>query len=480
MIINQYLQTISLFIKIIDTRHYLIETTTLEKSENIDIFDIMISWLNKLEKDTADIIKIYYSRKEIINQLDSERISNDLKDSQISFKCILENFKFIPIQTPNDILKRLVEQTIKIHVPQEFKIENFILKNIYAFNFSESEMKKPPFNSDETNKHLVPVVLSMTAVYIDNPLLWPLILHEYGHAIYNSEKNRKNATSLKDQIKVLKEEEGIGIEDNQIFSNIAEVFSDLFGINYYGYAYFFAFFFHEVLSKDVNALLNLKHKSKEEPDKLIFEHTSHPPSLIRLQYMLKELNKNDNGSHIFDGFNEFINPIIDEYNNKILTEIPDNNTIYFKIYDLVSEYYREDSINIFGNNKCDVDTKVVDQLYSYLNDKLPIGTYIHDEAGYLKDFINNKNKNFDLALPSKISDIIISGWKYFLQNIIIPLYTNPNNYLPNTPIDKKDKKIMEANLEKFKIEYLYLLNNIIYSIETSVITSYYSGDNNDR
>ncbi|MDY0278410.1 MAG: hypothetical protein RBQ97_10050, partial [Acholeplasma sp.] len=331
---NIYLQGISLLIKIIDTKNYLIENEIFEKSENREIFDTMNRWVDNVENEINEILSLYiskFSRSEIIDELFLKSSYEQIKYNQIVFKCILENFKFIPIQTPGDILKLLVQQTITTHVSQEAKVGNIILKNIYEFNFSESEMKKPPVR--ELNQKTVPVVLSMTAVYSNNPLLWPLILHEYGHAIFNTQENQKKSRLIKKQIKVFMKDNNI--DENILDNNIAEVFSDLFGINYYGETYFFAFFFHEVLFNDVNTLLNLETTNNSTE----FKYTSHPPSLIRVKYMIKELNKYAIKSDNFEKFSSFLKPMLDRYDQEMSVKIPNNKEIYFKIYELVSEYY---------------------------------------------------------------------------------------------------------------------------------------------
>lgn len=466
---NIFLQTISILIKIIDTKDYLDENKTLEKSENIDIFKIILSWLNNLESLTNATLNTYFTdsfRKSVIGEPQLTSMNNELTSNQTSFKYILENFKFIPIQTPNDVLKRLVQQTITSHLPQEEIIDNFILKNIYAFNFSESEMKKPL--TVETDKKSIPVVLSMTAVYNNNPLLWPLILHEYGHAIFNSETIQKNVNSLDNEIKKFMMNNGISIDDKKISNYYAEIFSDLFGINYYGEAYFFAFFFHEILLNDINSVLNLEYKKN---NKLIFKHTSHPPSLIRVQYMIKELQKN---KMTFITSKPFISLILQEYEN-IYNNIANEGKIYFEIYNGLSKSCREKE-NIFGNNKYIVNKKVRNQLYNHLTNKMPIGTYIPDEKTFLKEF--NPEDNFDLALPCDIRDIVNAGWRYFLENMVISLYKKTEEDLSGMEADER-KIIITTHINNFMNEYTFLLKNLIYSIETSVITSNYSGDNND-
>ena len=465
---NIYLQGISLLIKIIDTKNYLIENEIFEKSENREIFDTMNRWVDNVENEINEILSLYiskFSRSEIIDELFLKSSYEQIKYNQIVFKCILENFKFIPIQTPGDILKLLVQQTITTHVSQEAKVGNIILKNIYEFNFSESEMKKPPVR--ELNQKTVPVVLSMTAVYSNNPLLWPLILHEYGHAIFNTQENQKKSRLIKKQIKVFMKDNNI--DENILDNNIAEVFSDLFGINYYGETYFFAFFFHEVLFNDVNTLLNLETTNNSTE----FKYTSHPPSLIRVKYMIKELNKYAIKSDNFEKFSSFLKPMLDRYDQEMSVKIPNNKEIYFKIYELVSEYYGSGESTVFGGTKYSGKKDVVKQLYECLIDKMPIGTYKknNEEVHFTN---SDKNEIFDLALPSKIIDIINSGWKYFLQNLILPLYNNQENKIQYTSNEAYIK--MKKDLDTFKIDYLYLLNNIIYSIETSVITSNYLGD----
>ena len=98
----------------------------------------------------------------------------------------------------------------------------------------------------------------------------------------------------------------------------------------------------------------------------------------------------------------------------------------------------------------------------------------------IKELLKLSEKRFDIETNNQTLDIIYTGWKYLILDMIAKLYdvSDYEKYLKYSEIDIKKIKagVMENKMLKFANEYDFMGKNINYSIETSVIVSNYLED----
>lgn len=450
--------------KIIDAQQYIESCRVFEKSENRDILNFVENWLDILKEEiNIGVLSPYYISPEPITPNGTQIISNKLNDYYGALNSIFENMKYIPIQPPAYTLRTMVNE-IDSSIPDELKISNIYFKNITQYNFTESKMNRPGIFIENTTNLIssIPNVLSMTVIYHQNPLMWPLIFHEYGHTIYTTIKKQSQYTEIRNNIIRHCKGKKLNVPANTLESIISEAFSDLFAINHYRSNYLFAFYFHEILRSDIKLLLNLR---KKKP----FEIEKYPPSAIRFKQMVKELNDKeyDKNDEALEKLLEYHKP----YQSKIDELIQQKVSVDFiEFYNVV---YTEISKLFPKNDEIDIDLKLIDILHKNLYSKQPVSTS-HGDRKDLKMLLQSNQKKFDIEVNNKIIDIIYSAWKYLILDIIIKLYGMPDyeDYLENSEVEiEKGTKKIEILFSKFNHEYKFLNRNINYSIETSLIVS---------
>ena len=406
----------------------------------------MDKWLQKIQEDIESIIFKQYLDKDCLKDTENDSNFERLQEEYTAFFRTIINLRYVPIQPPFFTLKYMVnEPVIK---PEEFRISNLHFKSIFEFNFTEAVMLKPKIDDSDSRETIGPLpnVLSIAVTYQHNPLMWPLIFHEYGHAVYDShvEKDKKNKDRKKRITDFCKSQKiDLTKQNVQNLNNcITEIYSDLFGIHYYGSNYFMSFYFHEILDADCDALLNFDETG-------IFQFRSHPPSLVRMDYMISELKK----INIYDN-NDCLKRMIKyhesfkNYIKKSNKKIPDEYVLLYQfIYNEISTSLKKPSISI--------DKEKICQLTSQLKNMEPIGTSPR-EGLKLKKALRSDGQ-FDIEIDNKIIDIITTGWNYLLLDLIQKSYDSYSTY----PI------------KKFKEDYIFLMKNLNYSMETSVIVSGY-------
>jgi len=442
--------------KITDASMYVNSCLTLEQMENQKILIYISAWLDQIKKDVEEKIFSYYTRSDKFEEFEDTFIPEDLSKKCQAFKEIIENFQYVPIQPPFFTLKTSVDEITRSNIPDELKIRNIIFKNISEFNFTESLLKQPNYERDiqksiNNSVGSIPVVHSMTVTYHFNPLMWPLIFHEYGHSVFHTIHTKSKVEEKIKQIRIANRDPNLRVNDDILLTCISEVYSDLFALNYYSKNYFLAFYFHEMLASDLNGLFNLD--ACDVPKRF----QDHPPSIVRMKYLYDEMKKkNIHKDEIFkklEGYNKYLLSI---YPDKI-KKIPElERELYGIIYQEMSSLFDDNVPHKFDFNQ-------ITKMNRLLQDRLPIGTMYKDTKIPLKTALSRKgNKNFDLETENKIIDIIYAGWKYVIVNLCDELYSNAT----------------EEKIEKFSKDYSFFIKNISYSIETSVIVSSYLRDSN--
>jgi len=442
--------------KITDASMYVNSCLTLEQMENQKILIYISAWLDQIKRDVEEKIFSYYTRPDGFKEFENTFIPENLSKKCEAFKEIIENFQYVPIQPPFFTLKTTVDEATRTNIPDELKIRNIIFKNIPEFNFTESLLKQPNYERDiqksiNNSVGSIPVVHSMTVTYHFNPLMWPLIFHEYGHSVFHTIHTKPKIEEKIRQIRIANTDPRLRIDDDILLTCISEVYSDLFALNYYSKNYFLAFYFHEMLCPDINGLFNLDacecHK--------IFQ--DHPPSIVRMRYLYDEMKKkNIHKDEIFTKLEEYNKYLLTIYPEKIKTIPEAERELYDTIYKEMSSLFDENVPHKFDNNQIKIMTGL-------LQDRLPIGSMYKDKKIPLKTALLRKgNKKFDLETDNKIIDIIYAGWRYVILNLCDELYSDAS----------------EEKIEKFTKDYSFFVKNISYSIETSVIVSSYLRDSN--
>ena len=460
-----FMRTMSLYMKTINTRHYIEECSVFEREENQKILELIGAWLGKLEEDIKEEILSSYNYPEVMGKYDIEQISDILYEKNDAFKSIVDNMKYVPIQPPFLTLKTMIDEILS-NVTDEARAENIYYKNISEYNFTESKMKNPRYRNKvkeeiRTKIGHIPDVLSMTVLYHNNPLMWPLIFHEYAHIIFERIKHKDRYSEMYSRIRV--ESENLNLDQVKLDAIISEIFSNIFAINSYQVIYFYAFCFHEIYSSNMNQLVDFP------------ENGSHPPSSIRMKYMIREISKRGfDKDEAFQIVIETQKEFSDELYRKV-DEKADKRILglFDRIYGEISCLFDDEFI---FSRKIEIDHVVIKDLHDKLRNRYPIGTSYDKNINLRNDLIHEDI--FNIEVNNNVTSMIYAGWKFLLLDILHSFFTTPSHkaYLKNCRLrsDETDgKKNIEIKVLKFLKEFKFLLSNIIYSMETSMIVSYY-------
>jgi hypothetical protein len=476
-----FLRAINLKMKIIDARSYVDLCYIYEKGENIRILNIIQTWLSILNIDLDRIISDYYQYPKFLTDVKIRMISDEIDKSIQKFDFIIYNLKFLPILPTSPILDMVTSEIIPKIPSDELKIKEIYFKNITEFNFEGTKMKEPPLVDEQKNKIRqkfgeVPKVLSMSVVYNNNPLLWPLIIHEYGHVIYKIIKKKDEMKDIIKELTLKFPNKSANIDDN-----ISEIFSDLFAINYYGSSYLFAFYFHEILMNNKQKLLDL------DDNNTIKENLSHPPSAIRFEYMKTELKKRKQMPHddALEKLMEYHQPFSERITKKRNVHYKhEDNQFFEKTYENISEHFKV--LKILPDRKDGIISSSIEDLSKNLIERLPISaTYKPEkdlrEALKMKgELFDNDDSNeiFDIEEYNEILKIIYVGWRHLILDIIDDFYEkSADDYLTNVDLKfKEEDSDILKKIKKFSNQYEFLMKDLIYSIETAIVISNYSGD----
>lgn len=446
----------NLYIQLTNLVLYVESCKILEQTENQIILDYIVSWSTELKKELASHEINAYKNPTIIGPMEERDHHISLCEKCKRFLTIEKNSQYIPIQPPLFALKSMVNEIERNRLKNERKI---FFKNIPKFNFTESRLGEPEFNNKikrELTKKLGerPTVLSMAVIYQSNPLMWPLLFHEYGHAEYDEMcktglffEGRFGAAHT-----VAAQE---GVPTKYLDDWISEIFSDLFALRYYGSNYFFAFCFHVILSCNDKELLHL-----DEDDRI--KKSQHPPPYIRLKYLIKAYQKNSfsNEDIAFNKLVEYLSPLISK-----LDKIVDSQDTKYKSCLKVFDTIADECPKFIKADEFPINIELIKKLENKLKQKHPIGTIFNGSNEEYAIKLRSANESFDLDSPTKISDIIFAGWSTLINYHFARFYENQNTY-PLFDASKKPK-------ENFSGEYIFFIRNITYSIETSVIVSSY-------
>lgn len=455
-----YLKTINLYCQTINALTYINDCYTLEQLENQNIITYISEWLLLLKTDLeSDLIKIHKlnNSSEPIND---KLLAKEINQKYDMFNTIVENFRFVPLQPPFFTLRAMVEEAEKKNIiPNPSKISNIYFKNIPQFEFTEKRMGEPEYHSQKPDNKkekiknkvggTIPHVLSMTVIYQYNPLMWPLLFHEYGHFVFKNNHMKNDIQECIDKILTEKKKLNSDVSDDIIKACINEVYCDLYAINCYSTNYFLAFFFCQMI--DDSNFDKITNYDFSKP---------HPPSHVRIDYMIKELKKRG-----FLKDNDAVKSIIQQQNSFII-ENTDKIDTYYKKYQLLFNFiYDNVSLLFDGYQKYNFKKPEIEELVQCLKNKMPIGTVCKNREN-LKEILQTRDKKFNVDSDNNIIDIIQTGWRFFILHLCEKLYSD-RNYLVFSSDDDH---------ETFYKDYTFFIKNLNYSIETSVIVSSYLGD----
>lgn len=451
-----FLRAMNLYIQLTNLSLYVESCKILEQTENQKILDYIIRWSNELKKELSSQEISKYKFPGLIDTHDEKADSASLCEKYGRFLTLVKNTQYIPIQPPLFTLKSMVAEVENDRIRSE---KNIFLKNISKFDFTESRLSAPGFTVNvrrQIDKDLgeTPVVLSMAVIYHNNPLMWPLLFHEYGHTVFDDKKEHGLFIGgAFTAINTFAEENGVPKE--YIKDWIAEIYSDLFALRYYGSNYLFAFCFHIILSCNENELLQLDETGK-------IQKKQHPPPYIRMKYLIDDYQKNhiSKDDETFKNFIEYLVPLVTDINKRLET-CDDNYKAHEKVFWDIFETTRQ----LIEPEDFPIVFEKIKKLEEKLQRKHPIGTSYKGTDAEFAVTITKANKSFDLDSSNKISDIIYAGWSNLINHLLKNFYDNQNGY-PLLDLSKNPT-------DNFTHDYIFFIRNITYSIDTSVIVSSY-------
>lgn len=465
-------QTLEIFNKIHNCHNYLKEIFVYENSQNQKLIIFLLNWLDILAEELRCRIiesQLDYSQPDKITDY---LLGFDLGDSFEAFQAIQKNLTYFHKLEVDFGINEMINE-IKKHMHSNLKNKQFFIETVSEYNFSEEvinvpETDRPLSNQIEQTSAELPNILAMTSIYHANPLMWPLIAHEIGHVVFKSDPVKD---FIKDSISEIIPQIAIaGISQemdlNEVSRNIfEEIFSDLFSLRAFGSVYIVAFYFHEIIGKLEKELFGAKEKDK---DRWVgHKFRKHPPSFIRMILMCKEMGKID-----LEDDSLFVNLMnierrISSYSTKFDTMdgFEKKYEIYKFFYEKASEIFNLPDIEIVGQYNV---VENISQLAKHLSSWLPIPvTRLIDRPMLIKSF--EEKELIEIDNPNNIRDIIYAGWIYLIDEMIPSIEEISSNRNEELILDKPARGT-------YSWKYNFLIQNLVYSINTSIILQNYKGE----
>lgn len=470
-----HLRATGLLVQLYDLEAYIEEYDVFEKEENQAILELMRGWVGA----TQDILKEeflhrFYSKTngliEKPEDLDKPARLKSLEDALDGVGYALQelagNMKYMPLQPPHPTLAYLVSEAQQSTKKIDWRVETVAFKTIAEFNFSEAAMRPPELLKDRTEDDPANV-LSMTSMYIDDPLMWPLILHEHGHAVLKQAHRLPSVATaranLKGKFSKLAKEMG---RDFDLLAS--EVFCDLLALRQYGPAYLYPLVFHDLLPSTHRQLM-------AHQDDSAAKMRIHVPPVYRYRFLAAELRKmgydKDPALAWFSATcDQLVKWLAPESKDRLPQEIAD---LYAGMFDELSALLKDVAATEFVKEN---QTKIT-SLQERLKQHLPVSASF-PHADKLRETLG-ADSLWDLESPNEIRIMLTAGWSYLLLEMIKPLYeleiSGKNDaFLPDpSGIETVVARSFEERLQRFKDGYLLLLANLRVSIETAIVTRHY-------
>lgn len=474
-----FLRAFALLTKVYDLQNYIEEYDVLEKDENQRLLRLIQSWLEAIEHAAAsEVLEENFSAVRAPSSAQLYVAADNLDNLNRDFSRVAENMRFVPMQAPYPSLAAMVAE-VRERMEPKWRVHDLSFKTIPELNFRESMMRGPvTIARGRRGQTPSPNVLSMTATYLDNPLMWPLIVHEYAHAVSKQPEVRDALRPARDEIYRACPEGVEELTQETTEAMIGEVFADLFALNAQGTNYFYAFLFHEVLGKTPRQL------AQNKPDGG-GDILPHPPSGVRLEYGFRELKcRRGDRDQVFRWVERGLSPLLDQIRRERLNapkepgkgSLPTRNqlTLYDTAYDNMSEVFATDRFP--GAPEFQDLNKEVVRMHRRLKERLPVSTRLRPKIALSRQLSNDAA--WDVEEANHIESMMATGWRFLLQDMISHLARSRDAsrrpFLPD-PNTNESTSIEDFGkcMGRFKKEYKLLLMNLETSIETSIVVNNY-------
>lgn len=433
-----------------DARHFLSEYDVAEREENQELLELMRQWHLAIEQMVTDgVISTYFAHAEELSEANLRHLESYLNDRYEDHDRTMRNMRFVPMQHPYETLRFMVQQRAE-SLRDEWQLERIFFKVIPELNFHQSLLTEPDLpTAYRDGFKLDPdgtAVLSMSSAYLENPFGWPLIFHEYGHAIYERLKTNPIMGDVRDKIRKnhhdVFDNSGGGAPD----AVLQEIFADLVGINLGGINYFLAFLFHVVAPKTRNELMPHLVQGSQIP--------AHPPTGLRLEYMLTELHKRGwSKTRLMKQVVALVKGCLADVGEKKGAQT--KKAVHGMYEDAATRLSRE----FDGAWKIGPPLEpepLVAELVKRLEAKRPVATQV--PSGEVFEVLLATDGAV-VEQPVRIHAMIQAAWSYYLGYLCD--ISRPTSYLVASEEDKNS----------FRRDYRTLLQNLAYSMETALVAS---------
>lgn len=461
-----FLRFMSLMVKINDVNGLVRRMAIEEREENQKIVGHIKEWTSCIESEIASDICQDFDVVDALNDRELKNLETKVNTYYEWFQVVAQSFVYAPLEAPMFTLKNVLFEIVH-SLSAKQRSASWILKTIPDFNFTEEVMKIPDFPSSNRRSVIEtvggePNVISLSGLYNRNPLMWPLIVHEYGHIIYGvcledpefkeeqGEIGRKATTALN------KTDSNTNLD---VASCLEEIYADLFAARQYGISYLFAFLFHEYLS------LRRENALGWSGDK---DALRHPPSYLRLKSILRAVRPETN-----DEWPEFWNVEKCLYSEIENTEVIAKQYLEGVLNPLVDMYEgARKSFEGTGMNAEEVSSSVIGKLHSILAGGEPIGTRALLAGESFRQALKEGDEWVHQSNSTK--QVISAGWRYMILDVMAGFLERPP-YLEKRRRRGKSasQESTRQKLDSLKDELLYVGSNILYSLDTSAIVSNY-------
>lgn len=322
-------------------------------------------------------------------------------------------------------------------------------------------------------------LIALPKIEKDNPLMWPLLVHEVAHEFNRRyEIKKKVFKKLKDKLPRGKKSILEIPKHERILKNwISEFSADLIALHLLGFSYICPLIYI-LLSEDQENL----HQASED----------HPPSAMRVEYLTNELETDFHLrrtgllNSVVEMFNYRLN--IDSYRRHKIEESSDKEQC--KSFFCFEDSFRSTMLMIFNEVKSVLKEEdllayiVTDETYDIckeLTQRLVSGISIsskplkqgHDKIDEIRDIIkrgheelDTKNKLYDFfnEIPSSLNEIVTAGWIFKVENQTKFF----NEYFFN------DELSIEKRYEQYVTKLFRNDGLLTESIRKSIVHSFYT------